>query len=376
MASAIALAWCMSTVDKVNAISLIQTPRADLHLREENLYALSLAGIDTKEPQFLCVDDVPTSTPFPSRNFALVDHNRLAPQFTLENPEAKVVSVIDHHEDEGLYKETASPRTITVPTGSATSLVALYLREKSADGVPPELATLLLCGILIDTDGLKPGGKAEKKDREAAPFLVPRSLLPPAIEEKDLPDDPRINDLTSSLDAKKGDVSHLDTRDLLRRDYKEYTMIPSWAKDKTVLVGLASVPVGLKAWLTRDDGFFTATDKWMSDRGLSALGILTSFHDEKKLNKQGKPKHKREQIWVVRKGENELKDLNKTLFKGIKKSKELKPNEKSFKWDYGVRKGAGFDKTVKAKVYRQGVVRANRKVTAPVVKNIIEGSTS
>lgn len=376
MASSIALAWCMSTAGNADVVSLIQTPRGELRARPENLYVLSLVGINAEDPQFLCLDDIPEAkrSPFPSHKFALVDHNRLLPQFVSENPPSQVVAVIDHHEDEGFYKD-ADPRIIVVPTGSATSLVSLYIKEKSTSPPPPELATLLLCGILIDTDGLKPGGKAEDQDHQAATFLVPISLLPPGIDDQKLPDDPVIRELTRTLEETKRDVSHLTTRELFQRDYKEYTMVPHWAKDTTVLVGLASVPVALKPWFEKDKEFFPEMDKFMSDRGLAAFGVLTSFHDPKKLNKEGKPKHKREQLWGARKGDGGLKDLPKILYKGLKKSKELDLKAKSFKRDYGVKKKDGFDKTIKGKVFRQMIAKASRKVIAPVVKDVIEGTS-
>ena len=43
--------------------------------------------------------------------------------------------------------------------------------------MPGELATVLLCAILIDTGGLKPKGKALAVDYVAAYHLLPRSSL-------------------------------------------------------------------------------------------------------------------------------------------------------------------------------------------------------
>lgn len=293
------------------------------------------------------------------------------------NPEARVIGVIDHHEDEGLYKDAANPRIITVPTGSASSLVALYLQEKCEDKVSPELATLLLCSVLIDTNGLKVGGKAVDADRAAAAFLVPLSLLEvdnsllTTTEPHDLP---QVQSLSSTLSEKKGSVSHLNTSDLLRRDYKEYTMTPSWAKDMSIKVGLASVPVGLKPWIQGDEHFWTSTEEWVAQRNLAVLGILTSFRDEKKLNKHGKPKHKREQLFVVRQGD--VPDLATRLFEGLEASQELKLKSKSFKKLSGAKGAKLFSDEVDARAWKQGNVDATRKVTAPVVKNIIEGNDS
>ncbi|PSR75684.1 hypothetical protein PHLCEN_2v8975 [Hermanssonia centrifuga] len=376
LASAIAYAWYATEIQKSPTVSLIQTPRSDLHLRAENLHALSLAGFDVTEPAILCIDDIPPSSPFPSNRFALVDHNRLQPAFYLENPDARVVAIIDHHDDEGCHKDTADPRIIVTPTGSATSLVARLLEEKCPSAIPSELATLLLCGILIDTNGLKEGGKAEMTDRAAAAFLLSHSLL--VSESGDsagsgLQDHDQIQGLSAVLHSKKADVSHLGTRDLLRRDYKEYTMVPSWAPEKTILVGLCSVPVGLKSWISRDDAFWASTEQWAEDRKLSVLGILTSFRDEEKMNKHGKAKHRREQLFVVK--EDGVEGLAERLFKGLKHSEELELKKRTFVEHYGVEEGVGFGPSFQAKVWQQGNTDATRKVTAPLVKDIIEGDS-
>lgn len=369
-ASAIAYGWYKSAVQKQQAIPLIQTPRPDLSLRAENLYALELAGLNASTQDLLCIDDIPTTSPFPSALFALVDHNRLQSRFTEGNPEARVAAILDHHEDEGHHKD-ADPRIIVVPTGSTASLVARLLAERCPDAIPKELATLLLCAILVDTNGLKPGGKAEKIDREAAAFLTPYSLLfsPDSITASDLQEESRLQELSATLRSKKGDVSHLGTRDLLRRDYKEYSFTPSWLANKTVLVGLSSVPVGLYPWISTDKSFWSSTEQWMADRNLSVLGILTSFRDEK-VNKHGKAKHRREQLFVIR---EDVESLASRLFKGLKSSEELDLKKRSLAEDYNTGAPPSFAKAYKTKVWEQGNNDATRKVTAPLVKRVIEG---
>ena len=113
---------------KIPSIALLQISRNDLGLRPENVHALKLASLSTDQNEILCIDDLPSLTPFPSNRFALVDHNRLLSQFAENNSDVEVVAVLDHHEDEGLYKDTANPRMIVVPTGSASSVVTQYIR--------------------------------------------------------------------------------------------------------------------------------------------------------------------------------------------------------------------------------------------------------
>ncbi|GBE83411.1 DHH phosphoesterase [Sparassis crispa] len=386
LASAIAYAYYAGVVSKhAPTIPLVQTPREDLHLRAENLHALALAGVDPA--LLLTISDLPSSSsssPFPSTKFVLVDHNRLAPAFS--HPSARVVAVVDHHADEGLYADTADPRLIEVPTGSCASIVARLLQHTGMR-IPRELATLLLCSILVDTGGLKPGGKAEDADRAAAAFLAPLSTLSLTCQNEALIQTETqittqdasseelhavapIQALNATLQTRKASVAHLGTRDLLRRDYKEYTYTLPRGAD--VCVGLASVPVGLHAWLSREPGgaFGTEAEAWMRTRELDVLGVLTSFRDAESEHsgKSGRGKHRREQLYVVRD-----KALAETLFSGLEESEELKLKRRKWK-DYDLTKEkVGFGGDVAVRVWKQKNVDATRKTTAPLVKSIIEG---
>lgn len=383
LASAIGWAWHASNATS-QVVPLFQTPRADLHLRAENLHALELAGISAECSELLCIDDIPTQSdeaaPFPSTSFALVDHNRLHPNFARANPTARVVAIVDHHVDEGAHLD-AAPRVVQVPTGSAASLVARVIAEESTVDIPRELATLLLCAILVDTNGLKEGGKAEDADRASAAYLFPRSLLVDQGTVTELQADAplheasSIQNLAKTLQEKKADISHLGTRDLLRRDYKEYSMVPSWAaSSEPVVVGLSTVPLGLKSWIPKDPQFWSETETWMRERGLGVLGILTTFRDADKSKGHGKGKHRREQLFVVRAGACE--GLPERLFDGLQRSEELNLKARDFVEDYGAEKDVGFGEGFEARVWKQGNVDATRKVTAPAVKAIIEGSGS
>lgn len=297
--------------------------------------------------------------------------------FLQDNSDARVVAVIDHHTDEGLYHETADPRIIAVPTGSCSSLVAQLLHAECPDTIPPELATLLLCAVLIDTGGLKPGGKAENADRLAAIYLAPRSNLVESTgshfssdSSSELHKHDSIQQLHHILQEKKASIAHLNTRDLLRRDFKEYTMKLSWSPSREVRVGLASVPIGLKSWISQDENFWSDTVRWMDECQLMVLGILTSFRDTEKHGKNGHGKHRREQLFVVRKGEEGLAEK---LFTGLEESDELRLKREDFS-DFAAPEHAGFGPGFQGRVWKQKNTDATRKATAPLVKSIIQGT--
>ncbi|EEB91766.1 hypothetical protein MPER_09825 [Moniliophthora perniciosa FA553] len=333
---------------KKPTIPFIRIHPDDLKLRAENMYALSLAGVTEPQNQLFLLSDVPEGT-WNQTNFALVDHNRLAPEYAQGDGEEKprVVAVIDHHEDEGLYAETANPRTI-MPTGSCASQVAAFIfnttphdSNSTPPSIPSEVATLLLSRILIDTSlkTTSEGGKATDIDVHAAALLLPHVAYSEEVTSEDIqsmasglaaPDIYTLPGQASDLAATRiqwnipsaivakittfpdphqhfSDVSHLSAPELLKRDYKEYTFDVGLEGEKVTLkAGLSTVPVELPAWfgagLHSDDGDITTvlTDGrgFMEERGLAILGILTHYQKERK--KGGKPKGKREMAWLIR----------------------------------------------------------------------------
>ncbi|KAH8990734.1 DHH phosphoesterase [Lactarius akahatsu] len=341
LASAVAYAWYATHHLGQSTVPLLQTPRADISLRAENLYALDFSG-----------------------KYALVDHNTLTGRFAAYE-RVRVVAIIDHHEDEKHHLD-ASPRIIEVPTGSCSSLVARLIKKEWPEGMSRAVARLLLSAILIDTGGLKAGGKAETADREVAPFLLERAELTSEgvgtlVDNQGMKG---VKELTKTLEAKKDSVDHLGARDLLRRDYKEYRFVPSWNAEGTLVVGLASVPRGIKAITGGDEKggkvLGAACVAWLQEKGLDMLGVLTSWKD--------KGKHRREMVWVVR----DDKEAKQRLWKGLEGSKELKLQRKEGKkYVDGMESGVG--KGLKVRVYEQGNAHATRKVTAPLIRVIVEG---
>jgi exopolyphosphatase len=398
VASSLAFAWIQAETRKIPTIPLIQTERSDIGLRAENVYALSLAGLQHDVPELLCIDDLLWTGAFPSNTFALVDHNRLLPQYSAGNPDVKVVAVVDHHEDEGLYKDSAETRIIA-PAGSCASHVAHLCHPP----LPSGLASLLLSAILIDTQGLKAGGKALQVDHEAVASLIsqatsssPSSTNPSQLSQghelkpEEPVDVPFIRDLTAELLEKKNSVSHLSTRDLLRRDYKQYYSNLPWALGATAInSGLSTVPIDLKTWIPRDTReFWSSINEWMELKKLSILGILTSFHDEKSSGKSGRGKHKRQMLWVVHEGVDVVVDqglktessdqpkrlnvdeLASRLWAGLEASQDLEL-EKSKLEKFGTSE-QDLDSSMRIRIYKQGNTNASRKTTAPLLKNILE----
>ena len=322
----------------------MQTPRDSFHLRPENLLVFSKASLDSA--LLLTPSEIPPPPATQPSKYVLVDHNRLLSHLT-----GTVVSIFDHHADEQQHL-SADPRVIK-PVGSCTSLIAVHFTDSWKTRPSEELqsvALLLLSGILIDTGGLKAGGKATETDYEAARLIAPHTGLATtssmAAVEGQVPT--ALDSYSRQLALQKASVDHLSVGDLLRRDYKEDIVAG-------LRIGLATVPVGLKPMVKRDmPTFWSDIDAYMAERHLEILGVLTSYRSKRN-------KHKRQLLFVIQPGHT---DIETKLFAAIGADKELDCEE---------RRIAGLGKR-RARCWRQGNVKATRKQIAPLVKSILESS--
>jgi len=368
-----------------------------MHLRPENILALKHANIPSEvliHPETLPAGLSTKDLAEQGVHFAIVDMNRLLPGFGA----GQVDLIIDHHEDEGVHE--SAERLIQVPTGSCASLVTKYFQAqwtaaisgpagKAGSPVPPELASFLLSAMVIDTAGLKSGGKAVGTDYESASFLYPLSTFPAASPETtddgDIsitsasPVPQALSDFSNQLLEQKFDVSDLTTHDLLLRDYKEYILPTSSTSFPSLQVGLSTVPMALKKSLEKESegwtSYMKAIDGYMQDKNLDIEGVLTTFKTDKK------GKHKRELLILVRSGgsiktSEEAKRVRDELVEGLEASGELlelevwgekkssKLNKKALEGEEILDSGLGGRW---GKIWLQGNDKATRKQVAPLV---------
>ena len=362
-----------------------------MHLRPENLLVFRNSGIPLSSLLHIDTIPQPSSLAEYGAKFALVDHNSLLPTFRSSTSSGgdPVMAVIDHHDDE--HQHLSAPiREITVPMGSCSSLVTKQFLSKwtaansspggtQASPVPSELATLLLSAILIDTAGLKPGGKATAVDAEAADFLYPISTLaPPSNTGSDFTtsssaqSSSEISGWTAQLQETKFNISYMSTHDLLLRDDKQYTLPTSSSSYPTLKVGLSTVPVGLKAWIERDGGWkalMEGVQQSMEEKGLDVEGVLTSFQNKN-------DKHRRELLLVVRSG-GAFKDIEEAqrIMEELQIGLEIDVLLDLKVWDKKVDGVAelpqldGFTRV--GRVWKQGNAKATRKQVAPLLVSAI-----
>jgi len=384
-------------------VPLYQAEHADLALRPENVLAFSESRISQRE-HVLFLDDLPQQKIHKlsqrGLKYALVDHNRLTAQFG--HDESSVVAVIDHHQDEGLYKSSAgttTPRLIQVPTGSCSSLVAEYFHiERGVTEVPKELADLLLSAIVIDTDNVKPApkGKATPTDVGAVEWLVRCSSAVGTVggvqaldtgtsSDKKATANDWLESKTKRLKLKKFDLSALNTRDILRRDYKEYeSEVAHWG------YGLGTCPLALKEWLEREeiDGSWTVLldkmEAWGKERNLDVVGALTSYvmgEDERIIHglvTEGKRiKKGREILLLVRSEKEGAVDALARAFRHFEKDETLalgplRLGDPMEQLKEGGDANAAERWRGRVYAYQQKNAEATRKQVAPAMKAAIE----
>ena len=378
------------TVSLHRYVPLYQAAFADLALRPENEFAFSSSHISASK-HILFLDDLPSSADSLANQglkYALVDHNRLSYRFGHQDD--SVVALIDHHEDEG-YHKTARPRKIQVPVGSCSSLVAEYFhavafQANTPGAVPVSLADLLIQAILIDTDNVKnaPKGKAVETDNRAMQFLLSSSTFanPTGSLNVTTEDSEAIGSIrngrqsidklkmrTAQLAGKKNDLSALGSRDLLRRDYKEYE-----SESMHCRYGLSSVPMALRSWLDRTEikdeweTLLAILDQWGSERDLDIIGVLTSYNG--KEEPEG-GKKRRELLFLLRENGANLPSL-RGIFTSLEADQSLRVGAlESGGPVFKTEAAARWDGRVWA--YQQKNAEATRKQVAPAVKTAIQG---
>jgi inorganic pyrophosphatase/exopolyphosphatase len=272
-------------------IPLIAIPRDDFSLRADAAWLLRDLGVDVSSLVFL--DDLDVAAP-PSgveiAGLTLVDHNALSPRLAASAAAAlasKTVLVIDHHDDEKKYPDTAF---VTIePTGSCATLVFERIaktrscaRDVLCAGGP--IATMLFAAVLIDTQNLDPAAtRSTPRDVAAVDALAPRVAA--KVGDVALVDasgaSARIG-FYEELKRRRFDQRGLSPRDLLRRDYKQWTMGDGrWGWE----VGVASFGVPLTEMGGRGGGddassvVTAACDAFARERGLDVLVLMAAFDD-------------------------------------------------------------------------------------------------
>ena len=258
----------------------------------------------------ITLDDLPEFSKLKSdlppeiTKWILVDHNALQGKLG-EIYADRVQGVVDHHEDEGkVPKDTGDDPRIIATAGSCTSLVVGYCREGwdqlaltttssgaahaqgdslVDDGAVASLwdaqtAQLALASILIDTMNLSDNNKTTSNDSEAVDYLEARINACPRVSKEF-----ERQSFFATVDEAKKDLDSLAIKDILRKDYKQ------WSDNNTIL-GMSSVvkpmsylqdkSVSDKAETAAFGGVIREIKGFMDEKSLTISAIMTAFTAE------------------------------------------------------------------------------------------------
>ncbi|KAF9353599.1 Exopolyphosphatase [Mortierella sp. NVP85] len=210
---------------------------------------------------------------------------------------APVVGLLDHHVDEKMYQDTADPRRIEVVGSCATLVAKEFLQnaldndrsdqddtphhhDDANDGHPHpwvrHVARLLLGAILADTMNLDPAmGKVQPLDIAMADLAFPLT----GLTSKD--------ELYRKIEKARLDTSKIQFYDLLRKDYKEWTVVQS-TTGQPIKVGMSSVVGLMEQYVERDgkDLLHEKIDQWAKERELDVIVVGLAGDDNGKFKRQ------------------------------------------------------------------------------------------
>jgi len=286
-------------------IPLLNIPRADIALRPELLAALPYANIGKEH--LITLDDLGDESTWERRippadtRWILVDHNTL--QGKLGQLYGKsVVGTIDHHVDEGSVPHDMEnePRIIGT-SGSCASLVVnhfaptwdswfLYVSFSGAangqgdnlieDGAfatlwDAQVAHLALAAALIDTTDLEDANKTTQHDRQAVGYLEAKIKLSQKMGKTY-----NRRAFFELVAGAKQDLDGLSVRDVLRKDYKQWTEGRLLLGTSSVVQPLSYLEAKARKEGNGDEDLAELSARFAAEREMDVLAIITGYTTE------------------------------------------------------------------------------------------------
>ncbi|MGL4722679.1 MAG: manganese-dependent inorganic pyrophosphatase [Desulfovibrionaceae bacterium] len=190
--SAIALSYLYTQLGKQSS------PFRQGNLAPETLFVLEKSNLDMP----------PLLGKTAGRTVALVDHSDYA-QAPTDIKDATICAIVDHHKLGDIT--TSTPLDMWIHPWGCTATIVKMLYDTNNIEIPTNIATGILCAILSDTVLFK-SPTSTKKDEKAVEELSQLLHI-----DKPL-------DLGMQMFIAKSDISNASSKDLLFRDYKEFTM--------------------------------------------------------------------------------------------------------------------------------------------------------
>lgn len=232
---------------------------------------------------------------------------------------------------------------------------------------------------------LDEGGKGTRADVEAYAYLVQSASVSSAAKDG-VNLAARTVTWSRELQRIKNHVAHLDTNGLLERDLKEAQVV---ATQRTLHVGLASVPVSLSAWLSgayqTSMPISEVTSEVQEQEWSRWWASLGAFMDERQWDMavvlsayKAEAKSRRDLALALRGTPAELANLSQALSSeslGLEKWKGERRTKDGKKERLGGLDAEGRVRAVPGlvgAVWRQGNTAANRKVVQPALVRALQ----
>jgi len=257
-----------------SVLPVINISRKDFFLRPEAVWLLKSLQIDLKFLIFLDEIDLFYLSRCGKLNLILTDHNVLAKH--QESLSENIIEIVDHHLDEGRYlNQVVNDKRFIELVGSACTLVSLrilsYVEGRKWLSEIKCLCVLLLSAILLDTYNFDPiVKKGTPKDIEVVDELTTLLEIDLSSKNENVCQEFKIQ-LYTKLTAERFDQSSLSSLDLLRSDYKQFTM-------NGVEVGISSVRRSISEWIQKEDHLLQEIQCFaLSKCRVDIFFVMTSF---------------------------------------------------------------------------------------------------
>lgn len=377
-------------------IPLCNLQRGDLALRPEFGAVLHDAALTTDD--VLTLDELPGPrdlAPADTR-WLLVDHNVLTGPLAQvygskgSGSQNLVIGCVDHHDDEGEVPHDAEPRVIE-KCGSCVSLIVeecaatwdrLTSEEAEAEGekggatldarTRAHLARLVLAPALIDTRSLTDATKTTARDHRAVEYAEAK-LASPGTDDSDATasDGPYARArFFEHMSALRSDIAGLSIRDVLRKDYKEWS---EGEGDGTIKLGTSSVTRPIAYLVEKaggEEALVESLRAWGEERAVDLVVVMTSARID--------GAHGRELLVWARTGKRAA-DAARAFADAFAEPLELRP------WGDGGGLNADADAVAAAgdggcgtegwmRCWAQGKLECSRKQVAPMLREAMRRS--
>lgn len=348
-------------------IPVTNIPANDLSLRPELTALLRHANLEPRH--LITLDDIRSATLEPKRtSWVLVDHNSITGPLR-DLVLSRVQGVIDHHDDEGHIPSNADPKVV-LKSGSCCSLVANHIRpvwdevraRASSIGAAiaqddsrllddtaytstwtAHAAKLALGPILIDTNNMTDDNKVTDHDKKAARYLEALINIAPRVG-KDFDRDAFFDELNKA----KNDIDDLSIRDVLRKDYKEWS-------DGELRLGTAVVVQPIEYLRQKDKNLPKEIQAFAASRKVQLMAVMTAYED--KTGEFGR------ELALVSIADEAAVDAAKRFASSSTEELQLEKSKEQFDDTPGIFWSC---------IWRQRNLSASRKRTAPLLREALK----